>query len=432
MPFSNRRRPRELDPSYSVEIDAVDEARWHRILEEFDDASLYQTWSYDEIRGGRQNLSHLVLRKDGEIVAAAQARLVKLPFIGAGIAYVRWGPLWRRKGREPDAHSFQQAVRALRNEYACKRSLVLRLRPALFRETSSDLQCALAEEGYCAGTGPLDRTLLLDLTKSTEELRKSMRPHWRRSLRMAERNRLEVVEGSADALFKDFIGIYRELVIRKAFRPTNISEFRSIQKRLPTNLKMRVLLCKEGGRLCSGLICSAIGDTAVYLYGATSNAGLRSKGSYLLHWRLIEWLKEAGVTTYDLHGINPVTNPGTYKFKADMCGSNGQDVQFLGQFDSYTSVLSYACVALGDRLRQIVPILEPGSQAVWGVGVVLSASNFVRRSRRRALEAFEAVAARVGASRVGNLIDGARIKHVWASLIALLGTLFLLWAVAAD
>ena len=205
-------KSRELGPGYSVEIDAVDEACWHRILEEFNDANIYQTWSYDEVRGGRENISHVVLKKDGEAVAVAQARIVKLPFIGAGIAYVRWGPLWRRRSSAPDADSFRQAIRALRNEYACKRGLVLRLRPMLFREVSSDFASILAEEGYSAGPEASERTLRLDLTKTAEELRKGMRPHWRRYLKVAEKSDLEIVEGSADALFEEFITIYSELV----------------------------------------------------------------------------------------------------------------------------------------------------------------------------------------------------------------------------
>jgi lipid II:glycine glycyltransferase (peptidoglycan interpeptide bridge formation enzyme) len=355
MPASIGHKPRALGPGYSAEVDAVDETRWHRVLGEFNDANIYQTWSYDAVRGHRNNLSHVVIKKDGETVAAAQARLVKLPLIGAGIAYIRWGPLWRRRSYDPDAETFRQAVRALRNEYACERGLVLRLRPALFREVSPDFATILSEEGYCGAAEAPDRTLRLDLTKTTQELRQGMRQHWRRYLKVAEKSDLEIVEGSADALFEEFVEIYRELVNRKAFaEPNDIREFRSIQKRLPQNLKMKILLCKAEGELCAGLICSAIGDTAVYLYGATSNIGLKSRGSYLLHWKLIEWLKETGIKIYDLHGINPAANPGTYKFKVDLCGSNGQDVHFLGQFDSHTSLLSRGCVALGDGLRQMV------------------------------------------------------------------------------
>lgn len=349
------RHSRELGPEYDVRIDCIEEAFWHQLLGQFSDANIYQTWPYDEVRGGRGSISHLVLNKNDEPVAVAQVRIVSLPLLAAGIAYVRWGPLWRRRSRAPDAEVFRQAVRALRNEYACKRGFVLRLRPLAFRELSPEFAVILAEEGYSAGSQAVDRTLLLDLTKTAEELRTGMRPHWRRYLKVAEKNNLQIVEGCADELFDEFIGIYRELVNRKAFaEPNDIRQFRLIQQRLPNDLKMKILLCKSDGRLCSGVICSAMGDTAIYLYGATSNAGLKSRGSYLLHWRLIKSLKEAAIGTYDLHGINPVTNPGTYKFKADLCGGNGRDVHFLGQFDTHTKLLSYACVALGDRLRHIL------------------------------------------------------------------------------
>jgi len=359
MAFTTRGGPVALDPGYSAEIDAVDEAGWRRILAAFRDASIYQTWPYDEVRAGRNNISHLVLRKDGEAVAAAQARLMTLPLIGAGIAYVRWGPLWRRGSHETDAEPFRQAVRALRNEYACRRGLLVRLRPRLFKEIDPHFASILSAEGYAPDLKVVERTLRLDLTKSTEELRKGMRPHWRRYLKVAEKNDLEVVEGSADALFEAFIGIYRELVRRKSFaEPNDIREFRMIQQRLPADQKMMILLCKAEGKLCAGLVCSAIGDTALYLFGATSDAGLKSRGSYLLHWRLIERLKSAGIATYDLHGINPEANPGTYKFKADLCGNNGQDVHFLGQFDTCTSRLSHGCVALGDQLRRAVRTLK--------------------------------------------------------------------------
>ena len=353
------RKFRELDPGYSAEVDVVDEALWYRILEGFNDANIYQTWAYDAVRGGQGSISHVVIKKDDTVVAAAQARTVRMPLIGAGIAYVRWGPMWRSRSLAPHADGFRQAVRALRNEYACKRGLVLRLRPVLFRGIDADFVRILEEEGYSAGPEVPDRTIRLDLTRTTDELRNGMRPHWRRYLKVAEKNNLELVDGCDDALFEEFIGIYRELVSRKAFaEPNDIREFRAIQKRLPENIRMRILLSRAEGKLCSGLICSAIGDTAIYLYGATSNAGLKSRGSYLLHWKLIEWLKEKGIATYDLHGINPATNPGTYKFKADLCGSNGQDVQFLGQFDTHTSVLSHSCVSVGDGLRHMMRTLK--------------------------------------------------------------------------
>ena len=108
---------RELGPGYVSEIDAVNEGTWWEILEGFDDANIYQTWSYAVVRYGRQHTSHLVLKEKGEIVAAAESRITRVPFLDVGVAYIRWGPLWRLRNAEAKEERFRQAIRALRNEY---------------------------------------------------------------------------------------------------------------------------------------------------------------------------------------------------------------------------------------------------------------------------------------------------------------------------
>ncbi|MGB9106999.1 MAG: hypothetical protein WCC59_19745, partial [Terriglobales bacterium] len=157
---------REPQPDFTAEADQADEVTWCELLDGFDDANIYQTWPYDEVRCGRANLSHLVLRCKGEVVAAAQSRLVKLPVVNAGIAYVRWGPLWRRRGETPNPEIFRQAIRALRNEYASRRGLTVRVYPAAFEEDSVGFSSILNEEGFFSvADGKVDRTLLMDLSR---------------------------------------------------------------------------------------------------------------------------------------------------------------------------------------------------------------------------------------------------------------------------
>src|ERR1022692_3007685 len=122
---------RPLAPGYASEVDTVTEPDWYEHLQKFEDANIYQTWSYAEVSWGLDHTSHLVLKKDGHAVALAQARILKIPFVNIGIAYVRWGPMWRRSAAA-DEDVFRQAVRALRNEFTCERGLVLRLFPVLF------------------------------------------------------------------------------------------------------------------------------------------------------------------------------------------------------------------------------------------------------------------------------------------------------------
>jgi lipid II:glycine glycyltransferase (peptidoglycan interpeptide bridge formation enzyme) len=347
---------RDLGPGYVSEVDRVDETTWGNILREFDDANIYQTWPYASVRSGRGNVSRLLLKQGGQVVAMAQARIAKTPLVNLGIAYVHWGPLWRYSDRNPHEDVFRQAVRALRNEFACKRRLVLRLFPLLFDDGGPTFSAILEEEGYSlSGREPRRRTILMDVGPSLEALREGMRPHWKRELKVAERKNLEIVEGTGEALFDEFIYIYKEMVARKRFiEPNDIYEFRTVQAQLPEHQRMRILLCRSGSEPRAGLICSMIGTTAVYLFGATSNAGMKDRGSYALHWKLIEYLKDHGVSVYNLNGISPTTNPGPYKFKSDLSGTHGRDLHYLGQFDACTNSLNRIGIHLAETIKSIL------------------------------------------------------------------------------
>jgi len=325
---------KELTDDYSAEVDRIDKEAWYDLLNRFGDANLYQTWSYDAARYGERGISHLVLKKGGVEVAAAQARIVRLPGLNKGIAYVRWGPLWRRSGDAEDPEVFRQAVRALRNEFSVKRHLVLRIYPLAFREDPNTIERILFEEGYTQHEEEgFNRTLILDLSPSLPEIRASFDQKWRNCLNRAEKNGLELIMGDEDLLFEKIRPMFDEMVQRKGLDlEGDIEHLRKVQKDLHGPLKMKVALCLLNGELCAGAIFSAMGTSGIYLVGATSNIGMKTNGSYLLQWAFITWMKEAGFQSYDLNGINPDTNPGTYKFKLGVAGKKGKDVRFLGRY----------------------------------------------------------------------------------------------------
>src|SRR5690349_14718338 len=89
--------------TWRAEVDRVTQAEWSQLLELFEDANIYQTWSYGAIRWGARNLSHIVLKRDDEVVAIAQLRIVRPGNLGFGIAYLRWGPMFHRRGTDLDA-----------------------------------------------------------------------------------------------------------------------------------------------------------------------------------------------------------------------------------------------------------------------------------------------------------------------------------------
>ena len=109
--------------------------------------------------------------------------------------------------------------------------------------------------------------------------------------------------------------------------------------------------CQSNGKPIAGLVGSAIGDVGIELIAATGNDGLELGGSYLLRWKMVEYLKRCGCHFYDLNGINPERNPGGYQFKSGLCEKNGLDLHYLGTFEAFKNPLSRLAVSLGENLR---------------------------------------------------------------------------------
>ncbi len=341
-----------MKTAYTIDLGCTDPQAWYEILCHFQDANVYQAWSYDVVRHGAEKVFHMVLRKGDEPVAAAQARIWRAPWIKAGIAYVLWGPMWRRTSQAVDVEAFRLAVRALRSELCLKRGLVLRLNVLAFRGVHDELRPILAEEGYCTYREPVRRrTLIMELKGSLEELRAAQHPMWRNHLNRAERKGLEVEFGIEEALFDQIAPIYMEMARRKGLGALNdISHLKKVQRGLPPPLKLKMVICRKDGIACAGGIFSVIGSTGLYLTGATADPGMKTYASYLVHWTFIKWLKENGFLYYDLNGINPEANPGTYQFKRQLAGKVGMELEMLGKFQVAGSAVSSLVAGGGERL----------------------------------------------------------------------------------
>jgi len=341
--------------TYSVQVGQSDAAEWCSLLGRFDDASVYQSWSYGAVHWGRDEICHVVLKRHGQVVSIAQVRVKEMPALRKGIAYVRWGPLCRLRGQAFDVEALERLTAAMKEEFVVRRGLVLRVIPPAFENDTfaqpatsnwTNLGFSRKHDGHAY------RTLRLDLRPSVELLRKQLDQKWRNCLNGAERNGLAVLEGTSLELYDKFVAIYEGMMARKQFETTiDVHEFRRLQRDLPEEHKMRIFLCEKDGKKLNAIIVSALGETGIYLLGATSEEGLRAKGAYLLQWRAVQWLKEQDCRWYDLGGINPETNPGVFHFKS---GLGGQDVLQLGVFELSGDWISSLFVGAGEQAQAMV------------------------------------------------------------------------------
>jgi hypothetical protein len=162
-----------LDSGWQVEVDRCTPAEWSEMLDLFDDANLYQTWSYGGIRWGGRNLSHLVLKRDGEVLGMAQIRIVRPTRFKFGMAYLRWGPVCERRGRLLDPRVPFSMAHALEEEYVGKRKLFLHVLPNAFAGSPRATMIESAFRRFAPEPLVADntyRTFVLDLSPALEEI----------------------------------------------------------------------------------------------------------------------------------------------------------------------------------------------------------------------------------------------------------------------
>lgn len=311
------------------------------MLDLFDDANIYQTSAYGEVRWGEKNLSQLVLKRNGEIQGMAQLRIIRPTPLKFGMAYLRWGPLWERRGMAFDPEVPVRVAQAIEDEYVKRRKLFLRILPNAFVNSA---RAEVFQSSFSRFTqearesDSVDRTIILDLTPPIEELRRRLDKKWRNQLTRSEKNGLTVSSGDSSEEYGVFCEIYSQMRRRKSFETTvDADEFGRIQDALTDSQRMRVLICRDQGVPVAALVASAMGKSAIYLLGATSDNGLNSKGAYLLQWTLICWLKERGIKSYDLGGIDPEANPGVYHFKRGFSGVDTRQINPLFASESPVS-----------------------------------------------------------------------------------------------
>lgn len=339
------------DETYSYVLGPAEEEGWYRILDLFQDATVFQTPAFCRAKAPGARLEQLVVRRGADVVAAVLLRLVPVPLTGMSIAYALWGPLCHRWDGDRDHAALAHVLTILRDEYAVKRGLGLRIAPLLTRDDDSGWVSTLQDLGYRPVAASMGKhTIVVGLDRPLDQLRRGLEQKWRNLLNSAERNPLEVREGDDDALFELFLDVYREMLARKQLaEPGDIRGFRATHAALPDRFKLKVFVALEEGTPSAAVICSAIGGRGLFMFGATSASGMRNRASYLLQWRALEWLKANRCTVYDLHGSDAEGNPGVYRFKMGLCGKNGREVEMLPHFEASGGLRSRLVLKTADR-----------------------------------------------------------------------------------
>lgn len=331
---------RALDKAepHSVEVDCVPDEAWDRTVGEFADTNHEQTACYAANHWKGRD-SHLLLSRAGVPVAGARVALVKLPLTGRGLAFLRFGPFWRRRDTQADPEIYEAMIDALHREYCMRRGYCLTILPRPHPQYHA-LECSLLRQrGFVQRREPADaERYLVDTSLDDDAQRASLAQKWRYNLRHALGNPIDVRLTESPDYIQAFQTLYLAMKERKHFSSTTpVHLTGELMSRLPERLKPKLVVATHGGRLVAGATIGLFGDTAYYMFGATAPEALPLKAGYALHWWIFRWLHEQKIGWYDLGGA--AHEPGLRQFKKGFVGKAGRTVVMEGEHDKWATSL---------------------------------------------------------------------------------------------
>lgn len=272
----------------------------------------------------------LLTTSSGKPVACACLRIKRIPGLGRGIAWIAAGPLVQHVDQpDPGLETLRAVLTALR-AHATETGHILRLRfPIVARHDVSALDQLAIEEGFShSDRSPSYRTILIDCNQDKDTLMHNLHGKWRNPLRNALKSKMVLDIIPIANAHERFHALYQEVQAAKGFQPDIPPEFYYTLKGL--DFTHEVLFAQHDGIDIGGMTIGRSGTNAVYLFGATSEAGRRLNAGHYLMWHSILRCKELGMKWYDLGGIDPESNPTVTRFKQRV---GGADLQAAGPYE---------------------------------------------------------------------------------------------------
>ena len=187
-----------------------------------------------------------------------------------------------------------------------------------------------------------EHTVMLDLTKSEDELLADMRRQTRYEVRRAGKLGITVEKSNSDEIFKEFHRVQTDTAHRQGFVPPNLKTLLAEKEAFGDNIAIYVAKTAEGEPVAYGMIICGCkeGD---YYEAASTPLNRKLPGAYALLWQAMRDLKADGYERFNLWGIAPAGQPhhryaGVTTFKT---GFGGEIIEYVPAHDMVINKLGY-------------------------------------------------------------------------------------------
>ena len=329
---------------------------WNDTLRTLPYAHILQSWEWGEFKWVTTGWEpiRLAYSRDGKIVAMASVGVRKVGPLK--VMYVPKGPALDYA----DTELVIDVLRHLQKLARQQRAIWLKIDPDVIAATGMPHSSPLSDPSDSADDpdtpNPIGQnfmkilrdqrwrfsedqvqfrnTIVIDLSKSEDELLAAMSQGTRRKVRIAARESVSIRPGTVADL-PTLYDLYRITGSRDNFliRPPEYYE-QAWRDFITAGLALP-LIAEVDGKPVAHVILFHFGRKCWYMYGASSDDQRDKMPNYLLQWEAIRWAKAQGYALYDLWGAPNVFAEtdslwGVYNFKR---GFRGMVTRHVGAWD---------------------------------------------------------------------------------------------------
>lgn len=327
-------------------------AQWDAFIKTQPHAHFLQLSGWGELKSAFGWQSAIVaLTENSAIVGGAQLLFRPLPMRLGTLAYLPMGPYLRDTAYWPQ---LWQAIDQCARQH---KAAFLKWEPGIRDDITPE------QWGFKASPQTIQppNTVMIDISGDDEAIMQRMNQGTRRKIRQGAKKGVTYYEGTS-ADIDAFNGIMQTTGDRKAFG-IHDAEYYAMMVALFVPEHGTLILAEHEGDTLAGIIVLAVGGTAWYPHGASSNVKRNLMATYGVQWEAIQWAKKRGCTQYDMWGIPDEDETtleahfqerseglwGVYGFKR---GWGGDVRRSIGAWDKVYNPVVYTAYKTALKLRE--------------------------------------------------------------------------------
>ena len=322
-------------------------------------ASLLQSFNWGRFQEALEKKTwQLVFFEENKIIASASVIKYSLP-LDKSYLYCNRGPVIQAISYELQARVLKLLVEKIEEIAERENSIFFRIDPEW--ENKDENKKLLNNLGFKKSKKEVNprNTLILNVSKSEEEILAQMHSKTRYNIRLSERKGVRVRisnfssrGGSAlggqfpisnkNKDFEAFWKLMEETTRRDGFKSHPKEYYKKQLDFLGKDDLIKLFVAELNGKIISAIIVSFYGENSVYLHGASSYEHRKYMAPHLIQWEAIKEAKRRECSYYDFWGIEgenlepKIKNQdwgGITRFKEGFAREFGVRKNYIGTWD---------------------------------------------------------------------------------------------------